>query len=87
MRWKALGKCDHDWVISFLMAAELKMQPMDLIIGRLLEECVTNGHNFEQVSHIDNSDPWVAYPMEPTQNVTNPLHFPYSCTVLHFVTF
>ena len=61
------GKCDHDWVIFFLMAGERKMEPMDLIIGRLPEKYVTKKHYREEVPPIDNSDPWVAYLMQPTQ--------------------
>ena len=45
----------------FLMAADRKKEPMDLIIGRLPEEYITKKHYRGQVPHIDNSDPWVAY--------------------------
>ena len=61
------SKCDHDWVIFFLMTGERKMEPMNSIFGRLTNYVATKIGFCGQVPHIDNSDPTVAYLMEPTQ--------------------
>ena len=63
------SKCDHDWVIFFLMTGERKIEPMDLIIGVLPEEYCINKLIDERILNVDNSDPTVAYLMKPTQNV------------------
>ena len=67
----------------FLMAADRKKEPMDLIIGRLPQEYITKIQYREEVPHIDNSDPWKAYLVEPTSKCNKTLH----SLQLHFVTF
>ena len=51
------------------MPEQRYIAPMELIFGTLTVNVLTNRLTDEEMSIIDNSDPGLAYPMQPTQNV------------------